>query len=156
MKNEYVDKEVEKIVEDPAFAYPKNMAMASAWVLGNLKGVNLKILDVKESSSLCDYFVLASANNHVQANTMADEIMHQLKKHGCKIISAEGLQNTDWILLDAGDILVHIFLEHARDVYDLDTLWIKAPSVEIPQSYYFSSPEQTSKSFSGDTAKDYF
>ena len=142
MPDKYVTQEVKKIYDDKSLEFPKNMALASAWILGNKKGINLKILDVKGKSSLSDYFVLASAQNIIQARAMAEEILGQLRKHGAKSISIEGLESqADWILLDLGDILVHIFLDTSREVYDLDSLWSEADQVEIPQSYYFSTPE---------------
>ncbi len=138
MTNEYVAKEVEKIIKDENLPFPLNIAMSASWILGNLKGINLKILDVKKTSHLSDYYVLSSATNFTQMRSMAEEILFQLKKHGFEAISKEGLNESDWILLDLGDIIVHIFLETARDSYDLESLWKEAVSVSIPQSYYFS------------------
>jgi ribosome-associated protein len=140
-KNDFVTQEVEKIVNDTEFDFPQNMAMAAAWILGNLKGVNLKILNTKKSSSLSDYYILASANNNIQARSMADAITTQLRSHGCKVLSKEGLDDADWILLDLGDIIVHIFLETSRSAYNLDEVWSSGEVIEIPQSYYFSSEE---------------
>ena len=72
MSKEYIEKHVNEIMGDKSITFPKTMAMASAWILGNLKGVNLKVLDVSRSSSLSDYFVLCSASNLTQAQSMAD------------------------------------------------------------------------------------
>lgn len=141
MSNDYISKEVEKIIKDDSLEYPLNLAMAAAWICGNLKGINLKILNTKNTTSLSDYFVIASATNTTQAASMAEDVMSQLKKHGSTIRSREGLSGSDWILIDFGDILVHIFLETSRDVYSLESLWKDAHSVEIPQEYYFSSDE---------------
>lgn len=141
MSNEYIDKEVDKVVNQAGFEHPQNLAMATAWILGNFKGLNLKVLEVKRKSSLADYFVMGSATNITQAQSMAQEISYQLKKHGQKILSKEGL-NSDWILIDAGDILVHIFQDSTRSIYDLDGLWSDSTQVEIPQDYYFSSDQR--------------
>jgi ribosome-associated protein len=142
MSKEYIEKHVNEIMEDKEIGFPKNMAMASAWVLGNLKGVNLKVMDTSKTSSLSDYFVLCSATNITQAQSMAEEVLVQLKRHGYQALSKEGWAvDSDWILLDMGDIIVHIFLENSRTVYDLDNLWLEAKPVEIPQEYYFSSEE---------------
>ncbi len=141
MSSEYINREVEKIISNKDYKFPQNLAMTSAWILANFKGINLKVLDVHEQSTLADYFVIGSATNITQAKAMADEILRQFKKHGYKSISKEGLNDTDWILLDLGDVIVHIFLETSRFVYNLDELWAEAKSIEIPQSYYFSSPE---------------
>ena len=141
MSQEFVAAEVNKIINEESIEFPKNMAMASAWILGNLKGINLKILDTSETSSLSDYFIMASATNLIQAKSMADDIVVFMKKHGLTVRSKEGLQGSDWILIDLGDIIVHIFLEAARSVYALEELWAKAPSVSIPENYYFSSDD---------------
>ncbi|OUR97445.1 ribosome silencing factor [Halobacteriovorax marinus] len=129
--------------------------MATAWILGNFKGINLKILDVSKTSSLTDFFVLASATNPTMAQSMADVIVKQLKDHGYEMISREGSQKgDDWILLDFGDIIVHVFLDISRNVYDLDNLWENAVEVEIPNSYYFSSEDEEKSEDA--TGKSYF
>lgn len=141
----YVDEQIEKIIKDENLEFPKNMAMAASWIIGHFKGFDLKILDVREKSSLADYFVLSSASNSIQAKTMVNEISKQMKKYGNKIISREGLDGSDWILLDLGDLLVHIFLgQTARQSYGLERLWGHAPSVEIPESYALSSTSSSS------------
>ena len=91
MSKGYIEKEVDSIIDGQKLEFPQNIAMASAWILGNLKGINLKILDVKKTSSLSDYYVLASAINTTQARAMADTISVQLKRHDVKILSREGL-----------------------------------------------------------------
>ncbi|WP_052590718.1 ribosome silencing factor [Halobacteriovorax marinus] len=155
MSAEFITKEVEKIVKNTEFEYPLNIAMATAWILGNFKGINLKVLDVKESSSLTDFFVLGSATNPTMAQSMADEITKQLKVHGYEVISREGSRKgDDWILLDFGDIIVHVFLDVSRSVYDLDNLWENAKEVEIPNSYYFSSDDEEKSEDA--TGKSYF
>lgn len=157
MSQDYVSVEVDKIVKNEELEFPKNLAMASAWILGNLKGINLKVLDVSKTSSLSDYFIIASATNHIQARSMAAEITHQLTRTGAKVFSREGLQESDWILLDLGDVLIHIFLESSRDAYGLEQLWNEADSVKIPDSYYFSSDEAETQGQGDSTGgRDFF
>ena len=151
MSKEYVNKNVDEIVKNEDLQFPLNMAMASAWILGNFKGINLKVLDMKKSTSLADYFVIASASNTSQASSMANEVIAQMKRNDSKILSKEGLyENADWILLDMGDLIVHIFQETARNIYDLDNLW-DVDSIKIPNEYYHSEDET-----SQDTNKSYF
>lgn len=138
---DYISKEVNSIIENSDYEFPKNLAMASAWILGNLKAFNLKVLDTQNFSSLADYFIIASASNTTQAQAMADTILRQLKQHGAKARSTEGLNGADWILIDMADVIVHIFLDSSRPIYDLDNLWSYAKDVEIPQDYYFSSDD---------------
>ncbi len=143
MSTEYINNQVDQIINDKKYPYPLNIAMASTWLIGNLKGVNLKVLDVAKQSSLADYFVMGSATNSISAKAMADEVIFHMKRAGHQIVSREGMSSTaDWILLDIGDIIVHIFLESSRNAYDLDSLWASAQSMEIPQEFYSSEEEQ--------------
>lgn len=151
MANPFVEKEVQKIISENQAEFPKNHALACAWIIANFKGVNIKIFDVRASSSLCDYNVIASAGNTMQAKAMVDEICYNLKRSGAKIISLEGLSDGDWILVDLGDVIVHIFQEISRDIFDLDTLWSKFPQIEIPSSYYFGQPELEAAKKDGST-----
>lgn len=143
--NEFVQNEVKKVIGNSNFEFPLNHAMAAAWILANSKGDNLKIFDMKKSSSLSDYTVLATAQNATQARAMADEISMNLKDHGATILSYEGYESADWILLDTGDIIVHVFNGPSRDVYDLDLIYAKNPQVKIPEEYYFGTPSTPKK-----------
>ena len=156
MANQYVEKEVKKIISDLNGEYPKNFALAAAWILANFKGVNIKIFDVNESSSLCDYNIIASMQNTTQARAAIEELSGNFRKNDANIISVEGLSDAEWILIDAGDVIVHLFQETARDIFDLDHLWGEFPQVEIPQDYYFSSPEMTKVTTPEDPTDNYF
>lgn len=138
--NEYVQNEVNKVITNAAFEFPLNHAMATAWILANFKGDNLKIFDMRKSTSLCDYSILATAQNATQSRAMIDEVSANLKNQGANILSYEGYESADWILLDTGDIMVHVFTGPARDVYDLDMIYAKNAQVRIPEEFYFSKP----------------
>lgn len=138
--NEFVQGEVKKILSNNTFDFPLNHAMASAWIMANFKGDNLKVFDMKKSTSLCDFSILATAQNATQARAMADEIAVNLKNNGATILSYEGYESADWILVDTGDIIIHVFNGPARDVYDLDMIYAKNPQVKIPEEYYFGKP----------------
>lgn len=144
MANEYVQSEVKKVIANTGFEFPLNHAMASAWIVANFKGDNLKVFDLRKSSALCDYSILATAQNATQARAMVDEISTNLKNSGAQIVSYEGYESADWILLDTGDIIVHIFNGPARDVYDLDMVLMRNPQVKIPEEYYFGKPTAVS------------
>jgi ribosome-associated protein len=139
-QNEYVKSEVSKVIGNQAFEFPLNHAMASAWILANFKGDNLKVFDMRKSTSLCDYSILATAQNATQCRAMADEIAANLKLHGASIVSYEGYESADWILLDTGDVIVHVFNGPSRDVYDLDMIFAKNQQVKIPEEFYFGTP----------------
>jgi ribosome-associated protein len=143
--NEYVQSEVNKVIGNSAFPFPLNHAMASAWILANFKGEELKIFDMKKSTSLCDFAIMATAQNATQARAMIDEISRQLKENGATILSYEGYESADWILLDTGDVMIHVFNGPSRDVYDLDMVYAKNPQVKIPEDFYFGKPTEVSK-----------
>lgn len=135
----YIEKEIDKIINDESFEFPKNLAMSAAWILGNFKGLNLKVYDVRGKSALADFFVIASATNSTQSSAMADTITTQLKRHGHNPISREGVgAEAEWTLLDFGDIIVHILLDNSREFYNFDEMWTDGSLVNIPNEYYYS------------------
>ena len=97
-----------------------------------------------------------SVNNKTQASSVASEIMSQLKSHNASCISQEGLDTGEWILLDFGDVIIHIFQESSRDIYDLDTLWGNFPTAPIPPEYYISSNIIDPKNEMTNKMKNYF
>jgi ribosome-associated protein len=154
MANEYIQNEVNKVINNSSFEFPLNHAMASAWIMANFKGDNLKIFDLKKSSALVDYAILATAQNPTQARAMVDEISSNLKNNGAHIVSYEGYESADWILLDTGDVMVHVFNGPARDVYDLDMIYAKNTQIKIPDEFYFST--QTAAHSKAIDLKNYF
>lgn len=92
---------------------------------------DIRALDVREISSFADYFVLLSGANARQIQAIADEIELRLKEHGEYPSSVEGYRNAEWVLLDYGDYLIHIFSEKARAYYDLERLWRDAKPVIV-------------------------
>lgn len=96
------------------------------------KALDIKVLNISEISSFTDFFVICSGTNPRQNNAIADEIGEQLAMLGYKPVSTEGYQSANWILMDYGDFLIHIFSVEARGFYDLERLWGMAPPLEIP------------------------
>ena len=97
------------------------------------KAVNLVALDLREIASFTEFFVIASGTNQRQVQAISDEIEEQLKKQlDARAVRIEGYNTAEWILMDYGDFIVHIFDKDARDFYDLERLWRDARRVEIP------------------------
>jgi ribosome-associated protein len=96
------------------------------------KATDIKVLDLKEVTSFTDYFVLCSVTNSRQAHAVCDEIEKSLKEIGERPVSIEGYDAGEWILMDYGDFLVHIFSTTARSYYDLERLWRHARVVDVP------------------------
>jgi ribosome-associated protein len=96
------------------------------------KALNVKALEIGKLSSIADYLVLASGNSDKQTQAIADSIKKGLKKFG-KALDVEGLREGNWIVIDYGDVIVHIFKDEVRRYYNLEELWSAAPSLEIPE-----------------------
>ena len=101
----------------------------AAFVLDK-KAYNVRILDVRKISSLTDFIVLASGSSDRQVKAAADAVNLGLKKeHDTMPIGIEGLDEGRWVLIDYGDVMVHVFHEPVREFYDLDGLWCDAEEV---------------------------
>lgn len=87
------------------------------------KAANLVILDVSNVTSFANYFLLCTGDSSRQMQAIADEVEKQLKEAGIRPSHVEGYQNSEWILLDCMDLVVHIFSKNARAFYDLERLW---------------------------------
>ena len=96
------------------------------------KATDIKVLDLKEITSFTDYFVLCSVANSRQGHAVCDEIEKTLKEMGERPASIEGYDAGEWILMDYGDFLVHIFSATARSFYDLERLWRHAKTIDVP------------------------
>lgn len=97
------------------------------------KGEKIVGLDLRDIASFTEYFIIASGTNQRQVQAIADEISEQLKKQlGSRPVRIEGYSSAEWVLLDYGDFIVHIFNGEARDFYDLARLWRDARKVELP------------------------
>jgi ribosome-associated protein len=149
--SQYIDTEIEKIIKTEEFEYPLNTAMSASWLLSHFKGVNIKVFDTKGTSSLSDFYVIASMQNDTQARSCADSIAKQMIKHGVEVKSVEGESDCEWILIDLGDIIVHIFQETSRDIFSLDQMWLKMPQVKIPEEYYMAEKMEEKPKESGPT-----
>src|SRR5690349_9680801 len=95
------------------------------------KAAELTVLDLREIASFTDYFVLASGANKRQVQAIADEVVEQLKRHGTRAARVEGYQSAEWVLVDYGDFIVHVFDHKARRFYDLERLWREAKRVDV-------------------------
>jgi len=113
----FIDKELEK----------KLLLIKKA--IEEKKGRDIKIYDLRNYTTICDCFVICSTDIPLQSRAVADEIHKVMAEHGFHPLSVEGYENSDWLLMDYGDVIVHIFTEDARLFYDLDRLWADAPEL---------------------------
>ena len=107
-------------------------AFLCARALLDRKAIGLVILEVKDLSSFTDYFLICSGNSDRQVQAMANHVEEKLGKEGILPLGIEGKREGRWILLDYGDVVVHIFLHPVREFYDLERLWSEATRVELP------------------------
>jgi ribosome-associated protein len=96
------------------------------------KARDLVALDLREIASFTDHFLIASGTNARQVQAIADEVVDRLKKAGRRALRVEGYQTAEWVLVDYGDFIFHVFEEKARRFYDLERLWRDAARVPLP------------------------
>jgi len=99
------------------------------------KAIDPVVLDLREIASFTDYFVIFSGANERQVQAISDEIYEQLKKAGEPAARVEGYKTAEWILLDFGDFVVHVFEQKARKFYDLERLWRESKRVTLPVEF---------------------
>jgi ribosome-associated protein len=95
------------------------------------KGVDLVALDLTTVSGIADYFVVVSARSTTHADTIAEAVRRALRERGARLRHVEGTADSGWLLMDYGDVIVHVFLEDTRRFYDLERLWGDAPLVTV-------------------------
>ena len=115
---------VEEVLLDPA-----QLAKAAVDIASDKKASDITLLDIREVAAFADYFVICSANNPRQIQAIADAIDEELGKQGAKVLHREGVAETGWVLLDFGDVIVHIFGVREREYYRLERLWNEAKTV---------------------------
>lgn len=119
---------------------PLERAIQCAALALDKKAVDVKILEIKRISSIADYLVLATGYSDKQTQAIAESVRSGLKKFG-KALDIEGVKEGNWIVIDYGDVILHVFKEDLRHYYNLDDLWAEAPLVEIPVEYLWEEKE---------------
>ena len=108
----------------------KEMVKLAYKALDDKKGEDIQIIDIQGVSVLADYFIIANGNNPNQVQAMADQVQEDLAKAGYECAQVEGYQTANWILMDYGDVVIHIFDEENRLFYDLERIWRDGKVVE--------------------------
>ncbi|HJW85010.1 MAG TPA: ribosome silencing factor [Candidatus Brocadiaceae bacterium] len=107
----------------------KDIAILCAKIADNKKAEDIKIFDVANTTSIADFFVICSGSNGRQLQSIADDIKQALPVRGIHGIGIEGYTDATWILMDYGNVIVHLFDREKRSFYDLDILWGDAPKI---------------------------
>lgn len=98
------------------------------------KAIDPVVLKLVEITAFADYFMVCSGNSARQVQAIADEIEDQLKQQKVRPLNIEGYNNAEWILMDYGSVIVHVFSENARRFYDLERLWRDAEKIDLSQA----------------------
>jgi ribosome-associated protein len=96
------------------------------------KALDPVVLDLREVANFTDYFIITSGANTRQVQAIADEAVEQLKKQGTRASRVEGYNTAEWVLVDYGDFILHVFEDKARKFYDLERLWRDAKRIQLP------------------------
>jgi ribosome-associated protein len=103
----------------------------SSRVAVDKKALDIVVLDMHEASSITDYFLICSGGSARQVQAIADAIEEQMRQLGVASLGIEGYRAAGWILMDYGDVIVHVFARDTREFYDLERLWANAPKVDL-------------------------
>ncbi len=92
-------------------------------ILDSKKGIDIKHMEIKDVTTIADYFVIASGTSSTHIKSLADNVEYELKKDGIYPNKIEGYETGTWILMDYGDVVLHIFTEQEREHYKIEELW---------------------------------
>lgn len=111
----------------------KEMTTITIKALEDKKAEEIRIIDISEVSILADYFIIANGGNRNQIQAMTDSVEEALGRQGCHVRQIEGYETANWVLMDFGDIIVHLFDKENRLFYDLERIWRDGKSIDISE-----------------------
>jgi len=110
-----------------------DMARECARAVLSKKAEDPLILDIRKFATVADYFVICHGTTGKQVRAIAEAVVEQLYKKGARLIGEEGMAESRWVVLDWGDVVVHVFEKSCREFYDLERLWIHADEVPLSE-----------------------
>lgn len=113
--------------------HSKEMTRIAYNALSDKMGEDIKIIDITEVSVLADYFIIANGSSDSQVNALVDNVEEELHKAGYPLRQREGKASGNWVLLDFGDIIVHVFDKENRLFYDLERIWKDGKDISIEE-----------------------
>ena len=117
-------------MEDIVAETVKRMAGVAIRALEDKKAEDIRVIDISQVSGLADYFIIANGTNTSQIQALADEVEEKLGREGYPLRQMEGYDHANWVLLDFGDIIIHIFDKENRLFYDLERIWRDGKMIE--------------------------
>ena len=109
----------------------KDILKTAYEAISDNKGENTRIIDISNVSVIADYFIVTNGSNVNQVQAIADSVEEKLLEAGVKLQQVEGNNNSGWILMDFGDVIVHVFSKEERFFYDLERIWSDGTNIEI-------------------------
>jgi ribosome-associated protein len=100
------------------------------------KAYDLLILEVSALTSVADYFVICTGRSDIQVQAICRALEEALVKASIRPLAIEGFTHGQWVLIDCGDVVVHVFYEQMREFYNLEGLWMQAPRCQLPEPYH--------------------
>ncbi|KLO23900.1 MULTISPECIES: ribosome silencing factor [unclassified Marinitoga] len=100
-------------------------------ILDEKDGINIKVLNMKNSPLLVDYFVIVTGNSETHLNALRDAVVEKFKERKHELLYYDKDKGYEWLIVDGGSIIVHIFTENAREFYDLENLWSEVERIKI-------------------------
>ncbi|MHC4253201.1 MAG: ribosome silencing factor [Planctomycetota bacterium] len=125
------------------------LAVSVAEALLDMKAENARVLDVRGLTSVMDFMVLATGSGDRHVRAMSDTVRGTLREHGREILGSEGSKDSGWIVIDAADVVTHVFSRSMRRYYDLDGLWADAAEIEIGGTRAPESAEENTEGGTG-------
>lgn len=110
---------------------PKEMAKCACFALEEKKAEEITVIDISRVSVVADYFIIANGTNSNQVQAMVDSVDKELHEKGHDVKQIEGYRQGNWVLLDFGDIIVHVFDKENREYYDLERVWRDGVVIDI-------------------------
>ncbi|HAB93663.1 MAG TPA: ribosome silencing factor [Lachnospiraceae bacterium] len=109
------------------------LARVAIAALEEKKAEDIRVIDISDVSVLADYFIIANGSNGPQIQALSDEVSEKMEKAGAVLKQIEGYDNASWVLLDFGDVIIHIFNREYRLLYDLERIWRDGKQVDKDQ-----------------------
>jgi ribosome-associated protein len=103
--------------------------------LDDMKAKDVSIVDVRGRTSVTDFMIIASATSSRHVSSVAENLVTEVKQHGGRPLGVEGGEGSDWLLVDLGDIVVHIMMPSTREYYDLERFWKTSPMADGTEAY---------------------
>lgn len=110
-----------------------NMAKLTIQALEDKKAEDIRIIDISEVSVLADYFIIADGSNRSQVQALADNVQETLGRAGYEMKQVEGYNTANWILMDFGDLIVHVFDKENRLFYNLERIWRDGKAIDVEE-----------------------